>query len=114
MNKINMAQIILNGCDQALNDENLKDKITQEDRDNVIPAKEKLDSLLKEYQKAEDKEKAFNDILEAQKELENVWNPIMQKLYASSQGTGQPQGNPFGTTGSNPFGDMFKGAQTQQ
>ena len=113
MNKINMAQIILNGCDQALNDENLKDKITQEDRDNIMPLKENLDKLLKEYQTAEDKEKAFNDILTAQKSLEEAWNPVMQKIYAQSNPQGQ-QANPFGAGGSNPFGDMFNGAQTQQ
>ena len=113
MNKINMAQIILNGCDQALNDENLKDKITQEDRDNIMPLKENLDKLLKEYQTAEDKEKAFNDILTAQKSLEDAWNPVMQKIYAQSNPQGQ-QANPFGAGGSNPFGDMFNGAQTQQ
>jgi molecular chaperone DnaK len=113
MNKINMAQIILNGCDQALNDENLKDKITQEDRDNIMPLKENLDKLLKEYQTAEDKEKAFNDILTAQKSLEDAWNPVMQKIYAQSNPQGQ-QANPFGTGGSNPFGDMFNGAQTQK
>ena len=113
MNKINMAQVILNGCDQALNDENLKDKITQEDRDNIMPLKENLDKLLKEYQTAEDKEKAFNDILTAQKSLEEAWNPVMQKIYAQSNPQGQ-QTNPFGAGGSNPFGDMFNGAQTQQ
>ena len=113
MNKINMAQIILNGCDQALNNENLKDKITQEDRDNIMPLKENLDKLLKEHQTSEDKEKAFNDILTAQKSLEEAWNPVMQKIYAQSNPQGQ-QANPFGAGGSNPFGDMFNGAQTQQ
>ena len=51
----------------------------------------------------ENKEDAFDKIIEAQKALEEVWNPFVQKIYA--------QANPQGAQpGSNPFGDIFGGA----
>lgn len=107
MNKLNGAQMLINAIDQLFNDENMKDKITEEDRNNINPAKDNLSELLKNYQTAENKDDAFDKIIEAQKALEEVWNPFMQKIYA--------QANPQGAQpGSNPFGDMFGGANTQQ
>jgi len=114
MNKLNMSQMLVNSINQALDDENLKDKITEEDRNNIIPAKDNLESVLKEYQNAENKEDAMIKIEEAQKALEDAWNPVIQKVYASQNPQGAQGANPFGATGSNPFGDMFNGAQTQQ
>jgi molecular chaperone DnaK len=112
MNKLNMSQMLINGIDQVLNDENMKDKITEEDRNNIVPAKDNLESLLKEYQNAENKEDAMTKIEEAQKALEEAWNPVIQKVYGEQNAQGAQGANPFG--GSNPFGDMFNGAQTQQ
>jgi molecular chaperone DnaK len=107
MNQLNGAQMLVNAIDNMFADENMKDKITEEDRNNINPAKDNLSELLKNYQTAENKDDAFDKIIEAQKALEEVWNPLMQKIYsqANSQGA-QP--------GSNPFGDMFGGANTQQ
>ena len=115
MNKLNEAQMFVNAFDNTLNLDGVKDKVTQEDRDNVTPLKEKLDAALKAYSSAEDKEKAFEDVVKAEEEFQAVWNPLMEKVYGNQnpQGNGQ-QGNPFGAGGSNPFGDMFNGAQAQQ
>ena len=110
MNQLNGAQMLVNAIDQMFNDENMKDKITEEDRNNINPAKDNLSELLKEYQKAENKDDAFDKIMEAQKALEEVWNPFVQKIYAQAN----PQGAQPGQ-GANPFGDMFNGgANTQQ
>lgn len=109
MNKLNMSQMFVNSIDQALNDDNLKDKITEEDRNNITPAKDNLDTLLKEYQKAENKEDAMAKIEEAQKALEETWNPVAQKIYAQAQAS-----NPQGAQASNPFGDIFNGAGNTQ
>ena len=114
MNKLNEAQMFVNAFDNTLNLDGVKDKVTQEDRDNVTPLKEKLDAALKAYSSAEDKEKAFEDVVKAEEEFQAVWNPLMEKVYGNQNPQGQPQGNPFGAGGSNPFGDMFNGAQTQQ
>jgi len=109
MNKLNMSQMFINSIDQALNDDNLKDKITDEDRNNITSAKDNLDTLLKEYQKAENKEDAMSKIEEAQKALEEAWNPVAQKIYAQAQAS-----NPQGAQASNPFGDIFNGAGNTQ
>lgn len=114
MNKLNMSQMLVNSIDQALNDENLKDKITEEDRNNIVPAKDNLESLLKEYQNAENKEDAMIKIEEAQKALEDAWNPVIQKVYAEQNPQGTQGANPFGAGMNNPFGDMFNGAQPGQ
>jgi DNA-binding transcriptional regulator GbsR (MarR family) len=110
MNKLNMTQMLVNAIDQALNDDALKDKITEEDRNNITPAKDNLETLLKEFQNAENKEDAMSKIEEAQKALEDAWNPVAQKIYpqANAQGAGA---NPFGGNTNNPFGDMFNNAQ---
>jgi hypothetical protein len=62
---------------------------------------------LKAYSSAEDKEKAFEDVVKAEEEFQAVWNPLMEKVY----GNQNPQGN---GQQSNPFGDIFNGAQTQK
>lgn len=109
MNKLNMSQMFINSIDQALNDDNLKDKITDEDRNNITSAKDNLDTLLKEYQKAENKEDAMEKIEKAQKALEEAWSPVAQKIYAQAQAS-----NPQGAQASNPFGDIFNGAGNTQ
>ncbi len=102
MNKLNMAQFLINSIDQMFEDENMKDKITEEDKNNITPAKDNLAEVLKEYQTAEDKEDAMLKVEEAQKALEEVWNPLVKKLYIDPNAAANNEGgNPF--TGDNPF-----------
>jgi molecular chaperone DnaK (HSP70) len=103
MNKLNMTQMFVNSIDQALKDENLKDKITEEDINNITPVKDNLETLLKEYQTNENKEDAMSKIEEAQKALEEVWNPVAQKIYA--------QANPQGSTSNQFDGGTFDPSQ---
>ena len=105
MNKLNMAQMLVNSIDQMLNDENMKDKITEEDRNNITPAKDNLEAVLKEYQTNENKEDAMTKVEEAQKALEEAWQPVVQKIYAEQAASnGQSQGtNPFTGAAGNPF-----------
>ena len=115
MNKLNMAQVLVNSINQLFEDENMKDKITDEDRNNINPAKEALDEALKAYQSAENKDEAFDKIMEAQKALEEVYNPFIQKIYAQANPQAAQGVNPFGAAGgSNPFGDMFNGGVNPQ
>ena len=103
MNKLNMAQFLINSIDQMFEDENMKDKITEEDKNNINPAKDNLAEVLKEYQTAEDKEDAMLKVEEAQKALEDVWNPLVKKLYIDPNAAANNEGgNPF--SGNNPFG----------
>ena len=111
MNKLNGAQFLVNAIDKLLEDDNIKDKITEEDREKIKPVKQNLESLLKDYQNAENKEEAIANIEAAQKGLQEVWDPIIQKVYAEAAPQGTPQGsNPFG--GANPFnGGTFDPSQ---
>jgi len=104
MSKLNMAQLLVNSIDSAFEDEAMKDKFTEEDKSNITPAKDNLSEVLKEYHTAEDKEDAYEKVMTAQKALEDVWNPVIAKIYASTT----PQA---GATRSQPFGDMFNNAK---
>ena len=114
MNKLNMAQVLVNSIDQLFNDENMKDKITEEDKNNITPLKDELDKTLKDFQSAENKEDALEKVLTAQKALEEVYNPFIAKLYGQANPQGAQGANPFGAAGSNPFGDMFNGGTQPQ
>ncbi len=98
MNKLNGAQFLVNSIDKLLEDDNLKDKITDEDREKIKPVKDNLESLLKDYQNAENKEEAISNIEAARQGLQEVWDPIIQKIYAAAA--------PQGTNGANPFANM--------
>jgi hypothetical protein len=73
-------------------------KITDEDREKIKPVKDNLESLLKDYQNAENKEEAISNIEAARQGLQEVWDPIIQKIYAAAA--------PQGTNGANPFANM--------
>lgn len=105
-NKLNQAQMLLNAIENTSNDESMKDKITDEERNSIKPACDNLRDLLKEYSTAENKDDALEKVLTAQKSLEEVWNPIMTRLY-------QPQSD--AQSGQNPFSqDMFNGQFSQE
>lgn len=81
----------------------LGDKISDSDKEEIKPLVEKVKDAVKEkdLQKAES----------AQKELEEKWAPIMQKMYQAQQGQ-QANTNPFGSAfgNANPFGNFAGGA----
>lgn len=71
----------------AVSDEKLKDKITEDDKKTVLDACTKAQQFLDQNQNA-----SHEDFEREKKALETVASPIMQKLY---QGMGQPgQGMP--------------------
>lgn len=107
-NKLNQAQMLLNAIENTTGDESMKDKITDEERDSIKPACDNLRDLLKEYSTSENKDDALEKVLSAQKALEEIWNPIMARVY-------QPQGNAASAGTSNPFSqDMFNGTFNQE
>lgn len=109
MNELNQIQMQVTAVTNTLNLDEMKDKFTEEDKQTINTAKEPLEKALNDYAKAEDKQAAYDNIKKLYDEFNNVYQPIIQKVYAEAnpQGNTQGQGNPF--QGSNPFGDMFNG-----
>ena len=97
LKKINAAESYSYSIDNVLNDENMKDKFTEDEKTKVTEAKTKLDEAIKT--------RVVADIEAAQKELESVFNPIMERIYKENA----PQPDPNATGGSNPM-DFMNGA----
>ena len=106
--KINAAQGYKYSVEQALKNEDMKDKFTEDEKKKLEELSTKLDEALQTNE--------LEKIEEAQKNLEEVFNPIITKIYqeaaANAQGTDPDggvkgaQGNPFAQMGGdNPFKD---------
>lgn len=103
--KINEAESYMYAVKNSLKDDKFKDKFNEDDKKKIEDLCNNLDTVIKE--------KNIDKIESAKKELEDVYNPIISKIYAesnpqntNSQGTGTQNSNPFD---SNPFGgqDIF-------
>ena len=104
MDKKNSAEGYIYSVERSLNDENLKDKFTEDE-------KKQLEDLVKEGKEAinaNDNTKMF----EKKDELEKVYSPIISRIYKENMpkdANGNPQVDPnmfsqmFGGTGANPF-----------
>lgn len=97
LKKINAAEGYSYSIDNVLNDENMKDKFTEDEKTKVTEAKTKLDEAIKS--------RVVADIEAAQKELESVFNPIMERIYKENT----PQADPNTAGGANPM-DFMNGA----
>lgn len=106
--KINAAQGYKYSVEQALKNEDMKDKFTEDEKTKLEELSTKLDEALQTNE--------LEKIEEAQKNLEEVFNPIITKIYqeaaVNAQGTDTDggakgaQGNPFAQMGGdNPFKD---------
>ena len=105
--KLNMSQSYANGVEKLLTDETANTALTEDEKNSLKPLVEKLNEALKAYENAEDKDAAMKTIEDAQKKLEDVYNPIISRMYASAnpQGTDNANTNPFGNAA-----DVFNGA----
>jgi len=72
----------------TLDEPNLKDKIPESDKSNILNKVNDTISWLDKNQMAE-----IDEFKDKQKELEAICNPIIQKLYSQAGGAGQPQSN---------------------
>ena len=81
----------------TLEDEKLKDKLSESDKDAIEKKCDEIIKWLDANQLAEEEE--FKD---KQKEVESVCNPIITKLYQSAGGA--PGGMPGGMPGAPPAG----------
>lgn len=84
MNKLNVAQSYINSIDSVLKDEAMKDKITDDERKSISEAKTVLSDKLAAYEKSENKETSMTEILNAQKALEDVYSPVISRIYAET------------------------------
>ncbi|XP_075047227.1 heat shock cognate 71 kDa protein-like [Mixophyes fleayi] len=75
-------------------DEKLKDKISPEDKQKIVDKCNEVINWLDKNQMAEKEEYEHQ-----QKELQNLCNPIITKLYQGAGGTGMPGGMPGGFPG---------------
>lgn len=105
--KLNMSQAYANGVEKLLTDETASATLTEDEKNSLKPLVETLNDALKAYENAEDKDTAMKTIEDAQKKLEDVYNPIISRIYASAnpKGTDNANTNPFGNAT-----DMFNGA----
>jgi molecular chaperone DnaK len=115
--KLNMSQAYVNGIEKLLEDETASAALTEDEKNSLKPLMESLNTALKAYESAENKDAAMKTIEDAQKALEEVYNPIISRMYAAANpqaGTDGANANPFGNAadmfgGANgPFGNMGK------
>uniref|UniRef100_F6TJ80 Heat shock 70 kDa protein n=2 Tax=Xenopus tropicalis TaxID=8364 RepID=F6TJ80_XENTR len=78
----------------TVEDEKLKDKISPEDKQKILDKCNEVISWLDRNQMAEKEEYEHQ-----QKELQNLCNPIITKLYQGAGGAGMPGGMPGGFPG---------------
>ena len=87
----------------TLDGEQLKDKFTEEQKNEIKPLLDELNEKLKT--------RNLDEIRPAKENLEKVFQPIITKIYQEAAAAAQPQnnegtsteGNPFAGTGANPF-----------
>ena len=72
-NFINQSETMALMIEKSLNDENLKDKITTEDKEAVTPVLEKVKEAVSK--------RDVEQVKSAMDELNKVWEPIVKKIY---------------------------------
>lgn len=96
--KINESESYMFAVKNSLKDEKLAEKFTEDEKKSIEDLVAKLDTAVKS--------KNLEDVEKARKELEDLYNPIISKLYGKD-------GSQENQQASNPFGDAFdKAAQT--
>lgn len=104
MNKLNMAQAYCNSIDGVLENKELSDKITETEKSSIIAAKDELSNAidkLKNVTDSNERSKLIADIETKKKTLEDIYGPVITRIYGQSN-----QNTQSGTNQSNPF-DMF-------
>ena len=104
VDKLNAAEGYAYQIRNTMDEENFKDKFTEDQKKTL---NEKIDVVL-----AAAKDKDVEKTEAAKKELEDVFNPIIQEIYkqAAPQGGANPESGPMDA---DMFNQMFNGAQAQ-
>ena len=101
--ELNQMETFAFSVKNTLDGEQFKDKITEEQRNELKPLLDELNEKLKT--------RDLEQIRPAKENLEKVFQPIITKIYQEAAATAQPQsdgtsqgGNPFDGVDGNPFG----------
>jgi molecular chaperone DnaK len=78
---INQSESMALMIEKSLEDENLKDKLTDEDKNAVKPVLEKVKEAVSK--------RSIDDVKSAMDELNKVWEPIVKKIYPQTENPGQ-------------------------
>ena len=89
---INQSETMALMIEKSLNDENLKDKLTDEDKEAVKPALEKVKEAVSK--------RDVEEVKTAMDELNKVWEPIVKKIYPQQDQNIDP--SQFGGMSGNP------------
>lgn len=99
--KFNSLESYVYGVKNFVNDEKAKNIITEDDKEKLNKIFEKADDAIKNRQ--------VDDLEKIKSELEEIWNPISQKIYESASKWAQANNT---QANQNPFdSNMFTGAQ---
>ena len=95
----NKTEASIIGIERTLTAEDVKDKITDEERENLKPLVEKVNEALKTRVKS--------DVESAMDELNKVWVPVCEKIYAKgsdfNMNFGDPSQGAYASGPENPF-----------
>lgn len=79
---LNLAERYMFSVKEMIAKKEFTDKMGESKADEIAKAQEKLDALESLIVL---KDKDYDKIMEAKKELEDIWNPLMSEFYAQSQ-----------------------------
>ena len=95
-NFINQSETMALMIEKSFNDENLKDKLTDEDKETVKPVLEKVKEAVSK--------RDVEEVKTAMDELNKVWEPIVKKIYPQQDQNIDPsQFSGMGGNPENPF-----------
>ena len=97
-NFINQSEMMALMIEKSLNDDNLKDKLTDEDREAVKPILEKVKEAVSK--------RDVEEVKTAMDELNKVWEPIVKKIYPQQDQNIDP--SQFAGMGGNPENPFTK------
>ena len=102
INELNQMETFAFSVKNTLNNEQFKDKITDDQRNEIKPLLDELEEKLKTHN--------LDEIRPAKENLEKVFQPIITKIYEEAAKAAQPQdgttadgANPFDNVSGNPF-----------
>lgn len=98
IDEINQTETYAFSVKATIDGEQFKDKITEDQKNEINPLIEELQEKLKT--------RNIEEIRKAKENLEKVFQPIVTKIYEEAAAAQQPQDGQPGPEGTNPFGNM--------
>lgn len=98
IDEINQTETYAFSVKATIDGEQFKDKITEDQKNEINPLVDELQEKLKT--------RNIEEIRKAKENLEKVFQPIVTKIYEEAAAAQQPQDGQPGPEGANPFGNM--------